>query len=73
MIGITFGMVTLIVNQRNLHAVLTEYDDYYNAERTHLGIDLETPIHRDPQDRESLIQRRDVLGVIIHDYYREAT
>jgi hypothetical protein len=72
MIGISFGMVTLIVNQRNLHAVLTEYD-YYHAARPHLRIDLETPIHRDQQDRESLIQRRDVLGVIIHDYYREAT
>ena len=62
----------IVVNQRHLHAVVTEYVDYYNNARPHQGIDQQTPIlqlHRSP---DGPIQRRDVLGGIIHDYYRKA-
>jgi putative transposase len=62
----------LIINQSHLRSVLTEYTNYYNTARPHQGIDLKTPIHRLPQSRDGPIQRGDVLGGIIHDYYRKA-
>ena len=62
----------LIINQSHLRSVLTEYTDYYNTARPHQGIDLKTPIHRYHQSRDGPIQRGDVLGGIIHDYYRKA-
>jgi len=60
----------LILNQRHLRRVLTEYIDYYNASRPHQGIAQHTPIPS-LQVREGPLQRRDVLGGILHDYYRK--
>lgn len=65
----------LILNQEHLLQVLTEYVRYYNGRRPHQGIGQFTPIllsekrvatpaMRDP------VSRRDVLGGVIHDYYR---
>jgi putative transposase len=62
----------LIVNQKHLHSVLTEYVDYYNTERPHQGINQNTPILRLPQSRDGPIRRKDILGGIIHSYYRKA-
>ena len=60
----------LILNQRHLRRVLTEYIDYYNASRPHQGIAQHTPIPS-LQVREGPLQRRDVLGGILRDYYRK--
>jgi putative transposase len=62
----------LIVNQRHLQTVLTDYVDYFNTSRPHQGIGQRTPIARLPPNGNGPIQRRDVLGGIIHDYYRKA-
>jgi transposase InsO family protein len=62
----------LIVNQSQLRSVMSEYVDYYNTARPHQGIDLQTPICQTMQSREGSIQCRNVLGGIIHDYYRKA-
>jgi transposase InsO family protein len=60
----------LTLNQRHLGRVLKEYTDYYNAARPHQGIDQQTPT---PLTRSSrgTIRCRDVLGGILHDYYRD--
>ncbi len=62
----------LIFNAAHLRRVVIEFVDYYNTARPHPGIDQQTPI---PQARPSsgTIQRRNVLGGIIHDYYRAPT
>src|SRR5262249_9765455 len=58
---------TLIWNQRQLHRVLTEYLQHYNAVRPHRSLDLQPP-RRAPAlmlvepGRESSVQRIDVLG-----------
>ena len=62
----------LIVNQSHLRSVMSEYVDYYNTARPHQGIDLQTPIHQTTQSRDGPIRCRNVLGGIIHDYYRKA-
>ena len=62
----------IVVNQRHLQAVLTEYVDYYNNARPHQGIDQRIPIVQPHRPPDGPVQRRDVLGGIIHDYYRKA-
>lgn len=60
----------LILNAGHLRRVLAEYVDYYHCARPHQGLaqEVPTPCQR---PREGTIRRRDVLGGILHDYYRE--
>lgn len=62
----------LILNERQLQRVLTEYVWYFNHARPHQGIQQHCPIPPPPVHIRGPIHRRDVLGGIIHDYYREA-
>ncbi len=61
-----------ILNASHLRCVLREYVSYYNEARPHQGIQQDTPIPRLPCANEGAIRRREVLGGLIHDYYREA-
>jgi putative transposase len=61
----------LILNQRHLLRVLKEYTTYYNAARPHQGINQQAPIPFSSQQRGN-IHCCDVLGGILHDYYRDA-
>ena len=60
----------LIVNERHLRRVLQEYIAYYNQARPHQGICQHFPISAPEWITEGPIRRRNVLGGIIHDYYR---
>lgn len=62
----------LIVNQAHLHRVMTEYTNYFNRARPHQGIEQRCPIPIERGRRVGAVQRRDVLGGIIHDYDRDA-
>jgi putative transposase len=59
----------LILNECHLKRVLTDYIRYYNQARPHQGLKQQAPI---PLQiiRQGTIRRRDILGGIIHDYYR---
>jgi hypothetical protein len=61
-----------IVNERHLDRVLTEYASDYNARRPHQGLGQRcpAPLARGPD--HGAIERRKVLGGIIHDYERRA-
>lgn len=61
----------LIFNQRYLIRVLKEYIDYYNVSRPQQGLDQQVPIPI-PRSPQGVIRCRDVLGGILHDYYRDA-
>jgi len=61
----------LIINERHLHRVLTEYIGYYNTARPHQGLDQNIPVPLQ-RSQEGSIHCRDVLRGIIHDYYRQA-
>jgi hypothetical protein len=52
--------------------VVRDYIDYYNHARPHQGISQQAPIGHAPGAVEDPIQRREVLGGIIHDYERQA-
>jgi putative transposase len=61
----------LILNEVHLHNVLREYvEDYYNPARPHQGISQSMPLPRGQPVRSGAVQKRRVLGGIIHDYYR---
>ena len=62
----------LILNERHLHHVLTEYTPYFNHARPHQGLSQQCPVATKHAVLQGLVQRRDVLGRIIHDYYRQA-
>ena len=61
----------LILNQRHLKRVLTEYVDYYNRARPHQGLAQNIPIATEFSQKGS-IHCRKVLGGVLRDYYRKA-
>lgn len=62
----------LIINEGHLRRVMQEYIAHYNRHRPHQGIDQQSPIPFPTPETQGEIRRRDVLGGIIHEYYREA-
>jgi putative transposase len=67
----------LIVGRRHLEQVLRVYIDHYNRHRPHRALGLEPPAKpADPdaadEARRGGIQRRDLLGELLHEYRRAA-
>ena len=61
----------LVLNQRHLKRVLTEYIDYYNCARPHQGLAQKIPLT--PEfSQKGPIHCREVLGGVLRDYYRKA-
>jgi putative transposase len=61
----------LILNDAHLQLGLSEFTNrYYNVARPHQGIDQRSPIPYGQPQHAGSIQRRNILGGIIHDYYR---
>jgi putative transposase len=63
---------TLVLGRRHLERILRTYVAHYNTQRPHRGLDLRTPDPQpypagEPPDR-LLVQGRDVLGGLIHEY-----
>jgi transposase InsO family protein len=62
----------IAINERQLRRVIRLYVDYYNADRTHLGLDKDTPQERSVELRETgevvAISR---VGGLHHRYSRE--
>jgi hypothetical protein len=62
----------LIINAAHLRRVLIEFIQYYNVSRPHQGIDQQIPIPS-AVSPGATIQCRNILGGIIHNYYRAPT
>jgi transposase InsO family protein len=63
----------LILGERHLHRVLTTYVDDYNRARPHQGIEQQLPVPLGrSMSRDGPIERCDILGGVLHDYYRRA-
>ena len=62
----------LVLNERHLQRVLSEYVTYFNHARPHQGIEQQIPAGAQCGGGTGLVRCRDVLGGVIHDYYREA-
>ncbi len=62
----------IILNERHLRRVLTEYVDFYNQHRPHQSLNQRCPVPLVGGLAGGDVQRRDILGGIIHDYERQA-
>jgi transposase InsO family protein len=62
----------VILNDRHLRHVLSEYEQYYNEARPHQGIDQNIPMASAHEIGEGPVRCRNVLGGILHDYHRAA-
>lgn len=62
----------LIFNEAHLRRVLREYLIYYNSARPHQGLAQQSPIPRMVAMTEGPVRCREMLGGILHDYYRDA-
>lgn len=62
----------LIINETHLHRVMREYVAFFNMARPHQGIDQQIPVPPASRATSGPVRCRQVLGGIIHDYYRDA-
>ncbi len=62
----------LILSEGHLYRVLTTYIAYYTTARPHQGIDQQCPIRLESLARDGPVARRNILGGVLHDYYRHA-
>ena len=62
----------LLPSEAHLHRVLTTYTDYYNRARPHQGLNQDTPVASAVPPGQGPVRRRDLLGGLLRDYYREA-
>jgi putative transposase len=48
--------------------------DHYNTQRPHRALELQPPVPAEPPPTPTVeaIRRRDRLGGLIHEYYRDA-
>jgi transposase InsO family protein len=65
----------LVLGRRHLHGILHEYVRHYNEHRPHRGLDLDVPV----PSRNTVVtgpslgvDRRDVMGGLIHEYFPRA-
>ena len=61
----------MVIDERHLHAVLTEFIVYYNRDRPHRSLGLRAPIPSEPVTRGPVISRP-VLGGLHHVCARAA-
>ena len=62
----------LIVNEAHLRRVLRAYVVHYNQARPHQGLEQRTPLPPTERPGQGPIRRRDLLGGLLREYYREA-
>jgi transposase InsO family protein len=60
----------LILNERHLYRVLSEYTRFYNERRPHQGLGQQCPVPVCHGPAQGPVHCRDVLGGILHDYSR---
>jgi transposase InsO family protein len=65
---------TLIMNERHLRKILTEYETHFNEHRPHRALNQASPLRAlpDPIDADIKVTRRDRLGGLLHEYTQVA-
>lgn len=61
-----------IAGEGHLGRVLTEYIAHYNEARPHQGLDQRCPVPGPVMPARGAVHHRDVLGGLVHKYYRRA-
>ena len=65
----------LIINERHLRKVLTEYEAHFNMHRSHQALNQASPLRTlpDPVDADIKVTRRDRLSGLLHEYAQVAS
>ncbi len=61
-----------IASEAHLRRVLADYVTFYNHARPHQGLEQRCPVALPAPVGDGPVRRRDRLGGLLHDYYREA-
>ena len=61
----------IVINQAHLRSVLAEFADYYNCDRPHRSLGLQSPVPLEAQSRGHVISRPVLVG-LHHAYARVA-
>jgi putative transposase len=61
----------LVLNENHLRYVLREYTDFYIYSRSNQGISQRFPVSSPERSTKGLSRRQDILGSIIHNYFRQ--
>jgi transposase InsO family protein len=61
----------IVLNERHLLALLTEFLRYYNRDRPHRALEFETPVPSQPTS-QGVAVTRPILGGLHHAYGRAA-
>jgi transposase InsO family protein len=61
----------IILNRQHLERVMWDDAKFYHQRRPHQGLENRLPEENPKVSTQGSIQRRDLLGGIIHDYYRK--
>jgi putative transposase len=62
----------ILLNQPHLVYALRAYEQYFNEARPHQGIKQAVPCPSTTRSTTGKVERRDILGGVLHDYYRAA-
>jgi putative transposase len=62
----------LIAGERHLRGVMASYVAHDNRARPHQGLDQRCPTPLPAAPKQGAVHRRDILGGLVHEYYREA-
>lgn len=62
----------IVLNERHLRRLLSEYIAYYHGDRTHLGLGKHTPGRRSPSSPHGRVITRARIGGLHHRYDRAA-
>jgi transposase InsO family protein len=61
----------VVLGERHLHRIVSDYVAYYHASRTHLGLKKDTPNQREVEPPHlGSVRSRKVLGGLHHRYFR---
>jgi putative transposase len=65
----------IILNERHLLQILKAYVHYYYYnDRTHLGLNKDSPVHREVEPpKNGKVKARPILGGLHHRYFRNAS
>ena len=61
----------IVLNEQHLCALLTDFAHYYNHDRPHRTLELQTPVPSSPMTRGAVVSRP-ILGGLHHSYARAA-
>ena len=63
----------IVLGEKHLRRMLKEYLAYYHKDRTHLGLDKDSPEPRIVQPRDvGPVTSKPILGGLHHRYFRQA-